>query len=107
MNSSSLQRLARRRAELIALSTAQRDALSLQSQSMAQTIASLDHGLTLLHRIRSNPIALAGLLLGVAIIKPRRLLSLTRTGLLAWQTLRTFAPLLHERVLRNRRKSGN
>lgn len=106
MNSSALERLASRRAELIARSTAQRDALSLQSQSLTQMMSTLDHGWALLQRIRNNPIAIAGLLLGVAIIKPRRLLPLLRTGLLAWQALRTVAPLLHERVLRYRDKTG-
>ncbi|WP_025917475.1 YqjK family protein [Herminiimonas sp. CN] len=106
MNSSALERLASRRAALIARSTTQRDALSLQSQPIAHAISTLDQGWVLLQQVRSNPLAMAGLLLGVAIIKPRRLLVLARTSLLAWQALRTVAPLLHERVLRYRNKTG-
>ncbi|MDP3841880.1 MAG: YqjK family protein [Oxalobacteraceae bacterium] len=87
--------LARRRAELIARSTAQRDALSAQCQSLGHMMSTLDQGFTLLQRIRNNPLMMAGLLVGLAIIKPRRLLPLLRTGLVAWQALRTVTPLLH------------
>lgn len=106
MTSTAFALLARRRTELIARSTAQRDALSVQSQSLGQMMSTLDHGVALLQRIRNNPVALAGVLVGLAIIRPRRLLPLLRTGLLAWQALRTVAPLLHDWLARNREKPG-
>lgn len=106
MNSTTFVRLAQRRAELIARCTAQRNALSMQSQSLAQMTSTLDHGLALLRRIKNNPVAMAALVVAVAIIKPRRLLALARTGLLAWQTLRTVAPLLHDMLGRYRKKTG-
>ncbi|NMM37580.1 MAG: hypothetical protein HHJ09_08700 [Glaciimonas sp.] len=106
MNSSTLGRLARRRAELIARCTAQRDALSMQSQSLAQMMSTLDHGLALLQRIKNNPVAIASLVVGVAVIRPRRLLLLLRTGLLGWQALRAVAPLLHDMLERSKKKTG-
>lgn len=104
MNTSTLEQLARRRDALIARSAAQRDALSRQSQAMANTLLTLDQSLGLLRRIKNSPIAIAGLVAGIAIIKPRRLLPLLRSGLIAWQALRTVAPLLHDRVMRMRNK---
>lgn len=106
MNFPAFALLARRRAELIARSTAQRNALSLQGQSLAHTMSNLDQGLALLQRIRNSPTAMLGLAVGLAIIKPRRLLPLLRTGLVAWQALRAIAPLLHDRLVRNREKTG-
>ena len=102
MNSSAFALLARRRAELIVRSTAQRNALSMQGQSLAQMMSTLDHGLALLQRIKNSPVAVTGLLIGLAIIKPRRLLPLLRTGLVAWQALRTGAPLLHDWLARKK-----
>ena len=104
MNASTLKHLAGRRNALIARSAAQRDALSKQSQAMAYTMSTLDHGLGFLQRIKNSPAAIAGLLAGIALIKPRRLLPLLRTGLIAWQTLHTVAPLLHDQVMRMRNK---
>ncbi|MEO6352256.1 MAG: YqjK family protein [Oxalobacteraceae bacterium] len=107
MTSTAFALLARRRTELIARSTVQRDALSKQSQSLEQMMSTLDHGIAMLRNLKNHPLALAGTLVGLVIIKPRRLLPLLRNGLLAWQTLRTFAPLLHERFMRYREKPGN
>lgn len=106
MTASTLQKLARRRDALITRSAMQRDALAKQSHAMADTMLTLDHSLGFLQRIKNSPAAIIGLLAGIAIIKPRRLLPVLRTGLIAWQTLRTVAPLLHERVLRMRNKES-
>lgn len=106
MSRSAFALLAQRRAELIARSTAQRDALSVQCQSLAQTMSPLNQGIAALRRIGNSPAAMTGLLVGLAIVKPRRLLPLLRTGLLAWQALRTAAPLLHGWLARNKGKPG-
>ncbi|MGV8893944.1 MAG: YqjK family protein [Burkholderiaceae bacterium] len=106
MNSSSFMRLAQRRAELIARCAEQRDALSTQKQSLIQITSTLDYGLTLVRRIKSNPLALAGIMAAVLIIKPRRLLALARTSLVTWQALRTVTPLLQDMRARYQKKSG-
>lgn len=106
MNSSAFMRLAQRRAELIARCAEQRDALSTQNQSLTQITATLDYGLTLARRIKHNPLAMAGLMVAVVIIKPRRLLALARTGLVTWQALRTVTPLLQDMLARYQKKSG-
>jgi len=102
MTRSAFALLARRRAELIARSTAQRDALSAQCQSLAQTMSPLNQGIAALRRIGNSPAAMTGLLVGLAVIRPRRLLPLLRAGLLAWQALRTGAPLLHDWLTRKK-----
>lgn len=106
MSATTPQQLVQRRDALIARSAMQRDTLAKQSRAMADTMLTLDHGLGFLQRIKNSPAAIIGLLAGIAIIKPRRLLPVLRTGLIAWQTLRTVAPLLHERVMRMRTKEN-
>ncbi|MEO8599573.1 MAG: YqjK-like family protein [bacterium] len=106
MNSSPFMRLAQRRTELIARCAQQRDALSTQKQSLMHITSTLDYGLTLARRIKNNPLAAAGIMAAVVIIKPRRLLALARTSLVTWQTLRTVTPLLQDMLARYQKKSG-
>lgn len=104
MNSSAFMRLAQRRTELIARCAEQRDVLSVQNQSLTQATSTLDHGLTVVRRIKHHPLAMAGIILAVVIIKPRRLLALARTGLVTWQTLRTVTPILQDMLARYQKK---
>lgn len=86
--------LARRRELLIARCAAQRNALTVQGQALLEKLAVFDIGRNLFERLKKNPAWIAGLLVGLVVIKPRRLLPLLQTGLLAWQALRTLAPAL-------------
>lgn len=96
--------LARRRELLIARCAAQRNALTVQGQALVEKLAVFDIGLNLLERLKKNPAWIAGLLVGLAVIKPRRLLPLLQTGLLVWQALRTLAPALKNVVGRRAEK---
>jgi hypothetical protein len=90
----SSEALARRRELLIARCAAQRNALTIQRQILVEKLSAFDIGLNLFERLKKHPAWIAGLVVGVAVIKPRRLLPLLQTGLLAWQALRTLSPAL-------------
>ncbi len=92
--------LARRRELLIARCAAQRNALTVQRQALLEKLSIFDIGLNLFEKIKKNPAWMAGLVVGLIVIKPRRLLPLLQTGLLGWQTLRTLAPALKNIVER-------
>lgn len=92
--SKSSEVLARRRELLIARCAAQRNALTVQGQALMEKLSVFDIGLSLFEKIKRNPAWIAGLVVGLVVIKPRRLLPLLQTGLLAWQGLRTLAPTL-------------
>lgn len=96
--------LARRRELLIARCAAQRNALTVQRQALLEKLSVFDIGLNLFERLKKNPAWIAGLVVGLVVIKPRRLLPLLQTGLLAWQTLRTLAPALKNIVERRAEK---
>ena len=88
------EELAGRRQGLIARCAAQRKALTVQGQALVERVSGFDLGLTLLMRLKKNPAWIAGLVVGLVVIKPRRLLPMLQTALLAWQALRTLAPAL-------------
>lgn len=88
------EELARRRELLIARCGAQRNALAMQGHVLVGKLSAFDIGLTLLQRLKKNPGWIAGLVVGLVVIKPRRLLPLLQSGLLAWQAFYTLAPTL-------------
>lgn len=102
--SKSSEVLARRRELLIARCAAQRNALTVQRQALVEKLSVFDIGQNLFERLKKNPAWIAGLVVGLVVIKPRRLLPLLQTGLLAWQTLRTLAPALKNIVERRAEK---
>ena len=53
-----------------------------------------DIGLTVFEQFKKNPAWITGFVVSLVVIKPRRLLPLLQTGLLAWQTLHSFIPAL-------------
>ena len=72
----SSEALARRRELLIARCAAQRNALTVQGQALVEKLSAFDIGLNLFDRFKKNPAWIAGLAIGLAVIKPRRLLPL-------------------------------
>jgi hypothetical protein len=92
--SSSAKALACRRELLVARCGAQRKALTGEVQSLLKNLAVFDLGLTLFERLKKNPAWIAGLMVGVVAIKPRRLLSVLQTALLAWQAVRVLMPAM-------------
>lgn len=88
------EELACQRDLLIARCASQRNALSLQGQVLVEKLSAFDIGLSLVGRFKKNPAWIAGLMVGLVVIKPRRLLLMLQTGLLAWQAMRAVAPAL-------------
>lgn len=88
------QELACRRELLIESCAAQRQALTGQGQALVEKLSLFDLGLNLFERLKKNPAWIAGLVVGLVVIKPRRLLPVLQTALLAWQALRTLTPAL-------------
>lgn len=86
--------LACRRELLIACCATQRNTLTWETQSLLEKLSVFDFGRTLFERLKKNPAWMAGLVVGLVVIKPRRLLSVLQTALLAWQGLRVLAPAM-------------
>ena len=90
------QELACRRELLIGCCAAQRNALTAQGQALVEKLSAFEIGLTLFARLKKNPAWVAGLVAGLVVIKPRRLLPVLQSALLAWQLLRTLSPALKD-----------
>lgn len=88
--------LACQRDLLIARCAAQRNALTAQGQVLVEKLSAFDIGLTLFERLKRNPVWAAGLVVGLVVIKPRRLLLMMQTGLLAWQAFLAISPTLRK-----------
>jgi hypothetical protein len=84
------EELACQRDLLIARCASQRNALTVQGQALVGKLTAFDIGLTLFERLKKNPAWIAGLIVGLVVIKPRRLLPMLETGLLVWQSMRAL-----------------
>lgn len=91
--STELARLAGRRAALVARCAQQRDVICAEVAALRSPF-SLD---AMRGQFAGNgklKLALAGIALGLAVTRPRRLLALAGTGLSLWQTVRKVLPLI-------------
>lgn len=79
---------------LLARCATQRNDLSVQGRALRGKLTAFDIGLAMFERLKKNPALIAGLAVGLVVIQPRRLLIMVQTGLLTWQTVRTFTPAL-------------
>jgi len=85
--------LAARRADLIERCAAQREYLCAEATALRSPF-SLNGVGGLLGGNGKLKLALAGIALGLAVIRPKRMLALAGTGLSLWQTVRKVLPLL-------------
>jgi len=86
------QRLAQRRAMLIAECGMQRTMLQMQSRQLGLNTGWIKSGDGLLAKLKSIP-AWAGLLMAaVVIIVPGKVTSIARSGLMLWQLWRSLKP---------------
>lgn len=92
--SRSAEQLAHRRQQLLAESARHRSELQAHGRHFKQHLASIDAGMSVLTRIRQQPLLMAGLAAAVVIFKPQRLLQKVQTGMLVWNGLRGFMPVL-------------
>lgn len=92
--------LARRRQTLLSRSAAQRDAIAASSSALGGPMATLDSGVRLLRQLGSHPAWIAGVLVAIALIKPRRLVRAMEMARTAGTTWNMIEPL----VMRLRRR---
>ena len=85
--------LACRREQLITRCAEQRKALSGQGQTLKGKLSAFDIALTAFAELKNHPAWAAGVVTALIVIKPRRLLAMLQTGLLAWQALRISSEL--------------
>lgn len=91
---STSRELVSRRQRLIVCCVTQRIALKGEARALREKLSLFDIGLNLLDRLKKNPALITGLVAGLIVIKPRRLLPVLQTSLLAWQALRELAPTM-------------
>lgn len=88
------EELACQRDLLIARCAGQRNALTVQGQALVEKMTAFDIGMSVFERLKKNPALVAGLVIGLVVIRPRRIVLMLQTGLIAWQTLHALAPAL-------------
>lgn len=86
--------LARRREALIERCRLQREQLAARQMEIRQSLSSFGGIAVIAARTRKNPLPLAGLLLGLIIMRPKRLLSLAVSVATAWKAWRALAPVV-------------
>jgi hypothetical protein len=77
-----------------------RDELLLQAHAVAPALVWADHGLSAWRWLRSHPQWPLGALMGLVVLRPRRMLGWAGRGLWLWQLWRRFGPVLRSRVRR-------
>ena len=83
-----------RRELLLARSRLQRQQLIWQGAQLHHELRFVEMGIRVAQTVQASPILIAAITAGLALIKPRRLLWLTKTGLTSWRLWRQFGPLL-------------
>lgn len=86
--------LAWRREALIERCRLQREQLAVQQMEIRQSLSSFAGIAVIAARTRRNALPLAGLLLGLIVMRPKRLLSLAVSVATAWKAWRAFAPVV-------------
>jgi hypothetical protein len=89
------EHLARRRRELIARSTAQRDALIKHGHSLSHSMSAADRAMGFLQRAKQHPGWILGLVtIGLIAFRPRRLTALLQGSIVALRTWRMLMPVV-------------
>jgi hypothetical protein len=96
------QQLAQRRKALIARCQHQRAIISMQTERLVKSLSIVDLGLATVAKVKSNPLLVSAVVIGLLAIKPRRLLSVLRTGLVALQAWRSLVPVWQHLKARRR-----
>jgi hypothetical protein len=100
----SLELLARRRAELLAISTVQRQSLQLERDMWRARLSGLMLAGNAVARIRANPLLVGTLALSIMLIRPGRIQAGLQKFHATWQTIRVFLPLIMPLLRRNQVK---
>jgi len=83
-----LLELAERRATLTARAAAQRAAFSRQLAPWRMPLAVVDQGVAAVRYLKSHPELLAGIVVFVAVVRPRRVMGWLRSGWMVWRMVR-------------------
>ena len=96
------QQLAQRRKALIARCQHQRAIISMQTERLTKSLSIVNLGLAAVAKVKNNPLLVSAVVVGLLVIKPRRVLSLLETGLVALQAWRSLAPAWRHMTARRR-----
>ena len=91
-------RLAQRRQQLLLESDQHRQELSVFASNFRRNLASIDRGMSVLERLRRQPLLIAGLAFGIIVIKPQRILKKAQTALAIWHNVQRFLPIVQPLV---------
>ncbi len=86
--------LAQRRQLLLQDCAKQREELGVYAQTMRRSLASLDNGISVLQRLRRQPLLVAGIAFGLIVLKPQRFFKKAQTALAFWQGAQRVLPVV-------------
>lgn len=90
------EKLSLRRQTLLAKSQAERMLLAQHVTQIKQTLALADLGLQIARKIKQRPALAIGLIAASFVVKPKRILPLLKTAVMAWQFWQNFSPALRQ-----------
>ncbi len=94
------EKLQLRRQTLLAKSQAERILLTQYVKETRQSLSLADLGLQIVDRIRARPVIGLALLVTTFIVKPRRMLALAKTAVVAWKIWSGIVPKLRQKQRR-------
>lgn len=86
------EKLRLRRQALVTKSQAERMLLILQGKQLKQTLSFADMGMQIAAKLAQRPILGVGILVATVIVKPRRIVSVLKKAISAWQIWQLVAP---------------
>ena len=86
------KKLTQRRLALLAKTQVQREMLIAESCQFKQSLQFLELGFQAGQTIKRHPLISAGVAAATLLIKPKRIWSLLKTGLMAWEIWQNIAP---------------
>lgn len=92
--SRSAAELAQRRQQLLAESAARREELHVYAQGVNRQLNTLETGLNFASRIWRQPFLMAGIVLGLAWLKPQRYVQPLKSAWSIWNSAQKFMPIV-------------
>ena len=89
-----IDRLPQRRQLLVSRSKEQRAEIVASSQALGRPLQTVDHGLQFVKTLRRHPAWIVGILIAVALIKPRRVMAAINAARVATRTFVMVEPIV-------------
>lgn len=86
--------LPHRRAQLLSLSAQQRADIVASTKELGPPLQKVDHGLRFVKNLRHHPGWIAGILVTIALIKPRRVVAALNAARMATRTIGMVEPII-------------